>query len=212
MGTLTHDDVTIAVCTYGADTWRELAEYRALPSAETQGTRVLHIHADTLHDARNGALSHAATSHIIYLDADDELEADYVTHLLAGSADLRAPSVRYVQGERARGASPRMPHVAGHNHHECGGECLPFGNWIVVGALAPIGLLQAAGGWHDWPCFEDWDLWARCWQHGCTVEPIHAAIYRAHVRHDSRNRAGTVQARNEVHRRIARDLGLPVPD
>lgn len=212
MAQVTTDDVTIAVCTYGDDSWRHLAEGRALPSAREQGVPVIHVHADTLRDSRNAALDQIATSHVIYLDADDELETLYVRWLVeTGTADLRAPAVRYVRsGPGGGNVYARMPRVSGHEH-DCTGDCLPYGNWLVIGTLAPVQLLRDAGGWHEWPCFEDWDLWARCWQRGCTVEGIPRAIYRAHVRPDSRNRAGTVHVRNEVHRDIARDLGLPVP-
>ena len=169
----------------------------------------VHAYGGTLAGARNHGLSKVRTSHVLYLDADDELEPDCVRRLVeGGTADLRAPAVRYVRDDRPRAAS--MPQVAGH-HHRCTGQCLPHGNWLVVGTLAPAELIRRVGGWREWQCFEDWDLWLRCWQAGATVEGIPTAVYRAHVRPDSRNRTGTVQDRNAVHRKIAADLGVPIP-
>lgn len=208
-------DVTVAVATCsivrpprGYRSWPDLAERRAIPSAEAEGVPVVHAHAGTLHDARNQALDQVDTEWVIHLDADDELEAGYIEALAAGTADLRAPAVRYVSPARA--AWPRVPTVAGHAH-ACSADCLPAGNWLVVGTLAPADLVRKVGGWSDYPWSEDWDLWVRCWQAGATVEAIPSAVYRAHVRSDSRNRAPARTARLAAHRAIAAANGLPIP-
>lgn len=206
-------DVTVAVATYGQRWWQRLAQSRAIPSAEALGVPVVHRHADTLHDARNGALAGVDTEWVIFLDADDELEPGYVAAMAAGTADVRAPSVRYVRsGPRlARNTVPaRMPTVAGHGH-ACEAACLEWGNWLVVGAMVRAELVRKVGGWRDFPWSEDWDLWVRCWQAGASVEAVPAAVYRAHVRPGSRNRAPSREARLEAHRAIARANGLPVP-
>lgn len=201
-------DVTVAIGTFGAESWVQLAERRAIPSAQALDVPVVHHHAATLHDARNGALEQVETEWVIHLDADDELEAGYVEAMSAGTADLRAPAVRYVRGTRAD--PPRVPNVSGHGH-QCQADCLAWGNWLVVGALVRADLVRKVGGWRDFPWSEDWDVWVRCWQAGATVEAIPAAIYRAHVRSNSRNRAVRREARLEAHRMIARANGLPVP-
>ena len=192
-------EVTVAVCTYGDDHWQQLAR-RAIASAETQAP-VVHVHGDSLHGARNQALEHVDTPYIVYLDADDELEAGYVEALAAGTADLRAPAVRYVTHGKAH--PPRMPRVAGHRHN-CTADCLPQGNWLVVGTAAPTQLLRNVGGWRDFAWSEDWDLWLRCHLAGSTIEAIPSAVYRAHVRRDSRNRAPDrafkLAAHNAIHR------------
>jgi len=201
-------DATIAVCTFGGPEWPQLAERVALPSAESFGVPVVHVHAATLHDARNGALDRVQTEWVVYLDADDELEPGFLDWMADGTADLRAPSVRYVRAGIDRHAY--VPQVSGHTH-ACTGECLPFGNWLVIGSAVRPDTIRRAGGWREWPCYEDWDLWLRCWQQGATVEAVPRSIYRAHVRPESRNRAGDPLDRLEVHRAIARDLGVPVP-
>jgi hypothetical protein len=200
-------DLTVVVGTFGEESWRVLAEQRAIPSARQLGVPVIHHHADTLHDARNGALAQVRTEWVVHLDADDELEAGYLAAMARGSADVRAPAVRYVKGRRLGIA--RMPAVSGHAHG-CVAECLAYGNWLVVGAAVRTELARAAG-WRDYPWSEDWDLWARIWQAGATVEAIPEAIYRAHVRPDSRNRSTRGEDRLEAHRAIARANGLPVP-
>ena len=137
----------------------------------------------------------------MFLDADDELEPGYITALQAGACDLRAPAVRYVAPDRFQAA--RMPRVAGHDH-DCTADCLPEGNWLVIGTMARTQLLRDVGGFEPWPIYEDWALWLRCWKAGATVEAIPAAVYRAHHRPDSRNRAPAREVKDQAHRDIHR--------
>lgn len=192
-------DVTIAVATFGDRSWVDLARERAIPSAEQFGCRIVHVHADTLMAARNEALTQVDTEWVIHLDADDELEAGYIDAMAAGSADLRAPAVRYMQG---RWPDPlRIPKVAGHQH-DCVAECLREGNWLVIGTAVCAEMVRQVGGWRDFEWSEDWDLWVRCWLAGATVEALPDAIYRAHVRRDSRNRGASREVRSACHRAI----------
>ncbi len=186
--------VTVCIGTYGDESWIATAQ-RAIRSAETQAP-VIHRHSDTLANARNEALGEVETEWVVHLDADDELEPGYIEALNQGTADLRAPAVRYIRGGGA--SMPRVPRVAGHRH-ACTAECLSEGNFICVGALAPTALLREVGGWREYPWSEDWDAWLRCWRAGATVESIPSAVYRAHVRRDSRNRAPDPAFKNKVH-------------
>jgi hypothetical protein len=199
-------DVTVAVATFGADRWRHLAAERAVPSAEALGVPVVTCHADTLHDARNGALAQVDTEWVCHLDADDELEPGYFEAMARASADVRAPSVRYIRQHRAR--QPGMPAVAGHTH-QCEAGCLVEGNWLVVGSLVRAELVRQVGGWRDFSWSEDWDLWLRCHLAGATFEPVPDAVYRAHVRPNSRNRGASRAERLAAHRAIAEANGIP---
>ena len=199
-------DLTVCVATYGDREWVDLANHRAIPSAESQ-TLVVHYHGETLHEARSELLAVTTTPWVCFLDADDELEPGFVKHMGAGTADIRVPAVRYISANSTPGAY--IPRVAGHRH-DCTGECLPFGNWIVIGAVARTAVAQNVG-WRDWACYEDWDFWLRAWQTGASIERCPSAVYRAHVRPGSRNRAGTPQERLQVHRQIAMANGVPVP-
>lgn len=195
-------DVTIAVATCGDLSWARLAERRAIPSAVAQGVPVVSRHVPgSVADARNAALEQVTTEWVIHLDADDELEAGYVQAVAAATGDLRAPSVRYVRPGWTP-PRPRMLRVAGHRR-ACTGDCLPEGNWLVVGTAVRTDLVRTVGGWHNWDVYEDWDLWLRCWRAGATVEPVPRAVYRAHVRPDSRNRAADHETRLRTHHAIA---------
>jgi glycosyltransferase involved in cell wall biosynthesis len=203
------DTTTIVIGTFGGDDWKRLARGRAIPSAMAQGCRVVHVHADTLHDARNTALDQVETPWVIHLDADDELEPGYVANMMSADGDVRAPMVRYVQRGRAV-SRPRFPRVAGHSH-ECSGDCLPYGNWIVIGAAVRTDLVRQVGGWRDFVWSEDWDMWLRCYLSGAEVRRARRAIYRAHVRSGSRNRSRTSDERLAAHRAIAAANGAPIP-
>ena len=201
-------DVTVVVATYGdLDCWGPLAD-RAIASVAPD-VPIVRVHGDTLDGARNEGLDLVTTEWVCHLDADDELEAGYFESMSVGACDVRAPAVRYVRGGHLR-MVPYVPRVAGHDH-DCTADCLDFGNWLIVGSVARTELLRRVGGWRDFPWSEDWDLWVRCRHDGATFEAIPDAVYRAHVRSDSRNRAPARSEKLAAHQSIARANGLPVP-
>lgn len=202
-------DVTVVVATFGGEEWRKLAHDRAIPSVVAQGLSYVHTHERTLHDARNAGLALVETEWVIHLDADDELERGYVEAMATGSADVRAPSVRYVMPGGGM-TTPRLPRVAGHQH-DCEAACLPYGNWLIVGSLVRADLVRKVGGWDDHIWSEDWCLWLRCHLAGATFEAIPSAVYRAHARWNSRNRGASQAERLAAHREIATENGVPVP-
>lgn len=191
-------DVTVCVGTFGSAEWNDLAQERAVPSAQRLGVPVEHCHGPTLAAARNAALSLVKSEWVIFLDADDELDSGYIEAMDAGTADVRGPVALYIRGARAR---PWQPRVAGHTH-DCTGECLPEGNWLIVGSAVRSEMVRRVGGWRDFDWSEDWDLWLRCYLAGASFELIPDAIYRAHVRPDSRNRGATREARLAAHHAI----------
>lgn len=194
-------EVTICVGTYGSGKWADLARERAIPSAEVERVPVIHAHAESLAEARNAALWEVQTEWVIHLDADDELERGYVEAMSKGTADLRAPSVRYRRKHHPKDRLPGMPRVAGHSH-DCTPECLGEGNWLVIGTCAKTNLLKDVGGWEEWPIYEDWALWLRCWKAGVSIEAVPEAIYCAYVNFESRNRAADIRFKNKVHYQI----------
>lgn len=200
--------VTVVVATYGSDQWVDLARARAIPSATALGVKVIHRHGVALHQARNGGLAAVTTPWVVHLDADDELEDGYLDAMMEGTADVRAPAVRYIWPGHAD--APRVPNVWGHTH-QCQATCLRSGNWLVVGAMARTQLLRDVGGWRDFHWSEDWDLWLRCHLYGASFEALPRAIYRAYVRRDSRNRGQTQAARLAAHRAIATANGVESP-
>jgi hypothetical protein len=199
-------DATVAIATYGDESWQRLATERARPSAEAQGVPVVQVHLTdgTLAQARNAALEQVDTEFVIFLDADDELSHDYVHWMSTGTADLRAPAIaQYRYGQLLWPSF--MPNVYRHRH-QCVADCLRVGNWLVIGACARTEIVYYVGGFEEFPWSEDWQLWAKCWKAGATVEPIHRAVYRAHLSQNGRNH----QHANATIARIHREIELSV--
>jgi len=203
-------DVTVVV-PYTGDPWRTWAHERAIPSAKALGVPVLVGEGATVAEARNNGLDQVDTEWVIHLDADDELPADYIDQMAVGSADVRAPMVAYLRHpnlSRARRREPKRMNVWGHTHM-CVGDCLAFGNWLVVGAMVCTDIAQKCR-WREWPVYEDYAFWVECWQAGATFEHTDA-VYLAHSDRGGRNTSMTPQERHRVHQDIARHYGLAVP-
>lgn len=202
-------EVSVVVGTFGDERYREWAVDRAIPSVP-EGIPVIHVHGDTLAGSRNAGLKKVETEWTCFLDADDELMPGYFDAMATGTADLRGPSVEYTQGDTPQRAY--VPKVAGHRH-DCTGECLPQGNWLIIGSVARTELVRNVDGFREFPVYEDWDLFLRMWLAGATVEAIPAAVYRAYVRRDSRNRGPSIESRNAVHHQIIESIygekGIP---
>lgn len=198
----------VVVAVYGnLSYWRPLAR-RALASAEAQTlapVQIEYVEGSSLHEARNAGLDRLRTEFAVHLDADDELEQGYLAAMATGVTDVRVPAVRYIQNGRPR--SPAILNVSGHSH-ACTAACLTAGNWIVVGAAVRTELARVVGGWRDFDWSEDWDLWLRCHLAGATFESLPSAVYRAHVRTNSRNRAPSRAAKLAAHRAIEAANGV----
>lgn len=189
---------TVCVATFGDSTWIDTAQ-RAIASAHRIGaTAVLHRHGKTLAAARNACADAAETEWLVYLDADDELRPGYLEAMAAASADLRAPVVECVRGRRR--LRPYMPQVWGHRH-ACTAECLRAGNWLLIGTAVRAEMARRVR-WREYPVYEDWDFFQRCWLSGATVEPVPRAVYRMYWRRDSRNHAPPMHEKDRVHREI----------
>lgn len=204
---------SIVIATYGDPGWEELAWSRAYPSTVGQGMRepfdgsvetiVHHVEDGTLAQARNQAAARAEGEWICHLDADDELEPFYIHEmyralLLLWHGDganhpgfpipdlLLAPAVRYWAADgREPGAG--IPNLGGW----------PAVNEAVIGTLVPRIAFLETGGFREraddgtpLSLYEDYDAWLRLVDAGAQLMHVPEAVYRAHVRPNSRNVAG----------------------
>lgn len=199
--------ISIIITTYGDESWKELAQKRAIPSTKDQGAYEVIIHHDEFSEigpARNHAAEKATGEWLLFLDADDELEHEYVDAMTAAICDERRPepallqpAVRYV-----RKGQMQNPILIPEKD-------LSTDNYLVIGTVLRRSLFRKVGGFGDYPHgFEDWSLWAKCWREGARVYPVPRAIYNAHVnplskhRQMWRNRALQV----ETHVRVQKEL------
>lgn len=158
--------------------WTPLAD-RAAASAENQTVKpevVMISRAHDLKTARNSAAEVCDSEWLVFLDADDELDPNYLEAMLNASGDIRQPATLGV----VDGKEDPFPVVLP-------AKPLIEGNYIVIGAMVRREEFILAGGFRDYPIYEDWDLWIRLVLRGASVQSVPAAIYRVHVREDSRN-------------------------
>jgi GT2 family glycosyltransferase len=174
--------VHVIIASYGSAEWERRGQLAAL-SARSQTVQpdwvtTLHVPGDAqIADVRNRAAQrHPEANWLIFLDADDSLHPGYVEAMLAGSADVRQPSTAGVHPDGSADEPSLIPH-----------RDLLSGNYIVVGAMVHRDAFDAVGGFRPLPIYEDWDLWLRMEEYGCSFAPVPDATYYVTVRQDSRN-------------------------
>lgn len=177
--------ISVAIGTYGNDHWKQTAS-RAIDSAQNQTVsahEIIHIHGSSLHDARNLAASKCTGDWIVFLDADDELDSKYLESmsqkisLLDSDLWLVQPSTLGIVDGREDPHPVVIPSK----------KSILDGNWMVIGTMVSKSVFTSVGGFSDLQMYEDWDLWIRCIKFGCKTTVCENAIYKVHVRNDSRN-------------------------
>jgi hypothetical protein len=199
--------ISVLIPAYGTVEWQDLAWSRAYPSAAFQGAHEVLVHYQPEGDVsstRNLLAERATGTHLLFLDADDELEVGYVAAMMlaldsAPERSLLTPMVSYLfhgQKDRIKAEPPKFWREVD----------LRDGNWLIIGTIIPKTLFMEVGGFRKRPIYEDWCLFARCHGVGAEIVKVPDAIYRAHWREDSRNKSMTREERTRAHYEIGRDL------
>jgi glycosyltransferase involved in cell wall biosynthesis len=198
--------ISIVIATYGEDSWRKMALDRALPSVSHLENEILvgHDPEGTIASVRNELASRASGEWLCFLDADDELDANFIP-VMERSVQKRClmtPIVQQVLRGHARAPS-FYPEID-----------LLRGNWLVVGTVLERSLFMEVGGFEDYPHgFEDWSLWFKCAKVGARVKKVKSAVYRQHINPRSKHRVAWRNRRLQVemHRRIQGELEAWTP-
>lgn len=199
--------ISIVITTYGGDHWREIASERAIPSAKEQDAYEIIVHHEPrmeIGPARNRAAEKATGEWLLFLDADDELDQNYVRamtdaicHYERPEPALLQPAVCYYRKGRP-GQTFLIPE-----------KDLRVDNYLVIGTVLRRRLFLDVGGFNNYPHgFEDWSLWAKCWKAGARVYPVPKAIYKAHINPQSVHRVAWRDRKWQVetHMRIQSEL------
>lgn len=192
--------ISVIIGTYGdIGHWSELAR-RAVRSAQAQTFEpegIYYNHGLSLHEARNEAAERAAGEWLCFLDADDELHPDYLRHMTVAIESssmgwdlLLQPATLGVVNGREDPVSCVIPK-----------KPLLDGNYMVIGTVVRRSSFLYAGGFRDFPCYEDWDLWIRMALNGARHVAVPLAVYRVHVSQGSRNN-GSRDEQVQVYKRI----------
>lgn len=195
------EELTILICAHGDERWRDLAYSRAYPSACDQAATIVCYRPElTLAEVRNAAGALAVTEWLCFLDADDELDFGYVDAMrraIDGEA-LYAPAVKYIDPKRTT-APACLPNE--------GGDMRAI-NRCVIGTLIRRSTFLEAGGFQEWPLYEDWDLFLGVHLSGVPIVYVPDAVYKAHVKRQSRNEPGDRKLATKTYRAIRAKHGL----
>ena len=149
--------MTFVVGTFGDQSWIDLARERAVPSAQMTGRPVLHVHGQTLAQARNEAVAKAATEWVCVVDADDEISADFADEAAKVDGDLLAP--RYIE------VHPDGSHV----EVDLSPRNMEQVNSCPISTMVRKSHFLDLGGFREWRGYEDWALWLTAYRRGFIV-------------------------------------------
>lgn len=166
--------VSVCIGTFGDPVWEDRAKDAAESAIAQRCAEVVHVHGDTLADARNRAVEEATGEWIVTLDADDALAPGYVDAMAHATGDLRAPTLELAYHDRR--VRPDLTKRDIERMNPC-----------CIGTAIRRDLLLDVGGFPDFEAWEDWAVFLRAVRRGATIEHVPAAVYRSWVRAHSRN-------------------------
>jgi len=169
--------ISVVIGTYGSyEKWAPLAR-RAMASVEKQTVAVeaIHVHADTLADARNIGARRTIGERLVFLDADDWLAPDFCEKIVEPEDVLQPMTVQHRGGYQTTLAKYMEPR-----------EDLLDGNHRIVGCPVDREVFMEVGGFDEWPIYEDWALWLKIRAAGGSFGKT-TGVYNIELRDGSRN-------------------------
>lgn len=177
--------ISVVIATYGGQEWFDLANSRALPSAQSECPDEIGAHHEPRGN-RASSLNHGAllahSDWLIFLDADDELAPGYLGSMRRALEQHPDGKVLFTPAvQQIRKGRPGNPFF----FPECS---LETGNWLVIGTMVSRALFNEVGGFHEHPHgLEDWNFFARCVRAGARIVRVRDAVYRAYVNPQSKH-------------------------
>lgn len=195
--------ISVMVATFGSDEWDRRGAALASSLADRQsGHEVFHYHGSGLGQARNHCAKEASGDHLIFVDADDDINDGYCDRMLERVEDgdvLIQPATEYV----------RDGQVTKARHLIEGRSSILEMNWLVIGTMVNATLFERVGGFDEQlPIYEDWDLWIRCVQAGAKLLQAPEAVYFiSQVENSRNNQSKEIQVKYEslIGKRYGRD-------
>jgi len=206
--------IGVVIATFGdRDRWSPLVQRAAL-SVDTQTHAPIGrvwVHGEDLASARNeGAaklgcerpVGQDRAEFLVFVDADDELDAGYLEAMHAAAlanhlrpAIYRPSTIGVYEDGRTDDAPCMIPRTD-----------MRVRNCCVIGSMVPAALFSEVGGFRPYPCLEDWACFRNLIAAGAGVVDVPDAVYRVHVRGESRNSPSAEM--NDTYRRILKECPL----
>lgn len=196
---------TVVIGTYGDREWfeRGATAFRSATD-QTVEAQVIRLHGDTLAMARNNGAASARGDYLVFLDADDTLDPRYIESMACAvyRAMIRSDHKTFLfqpstLGVYADGSEDSHPVLIPQ-------RALNTGNFMVIGTAVEREQFLRVGGFHEYPMYEDWDLWIRFRKDGAGFVKVPDAVYRVGVSPHGRNlapRDEQVRWFNEIRRK-----------
>lgn len=183
--------IAVAIGTFGHEFWKVRGD-QLQNRLGSQAAYIAHVHGTSLHQARNLAIRDCAdwgATHVICVDADDDLEDGYIAAMYDALDDLPAdqrvlcqPATRGVYPDGTEDAEAVVIEMPAR-------QTLMDRNVFVIGTMFRADHFEAVGGFADWPAMEDWDFFLRLRATGAKPIRVRRAVYRVGVNENSRNSA-----------------------
>lgn len=143
--------IDVLICTFGLPVWQTRGQ-AALHALGVGLGKHYHMPDGTLAEVRNWAAAEAEGPWLVFLDADDRLGPGYLDRMR--EAILRAdgePALYVPRLALGPGAAawPNRSRSMRETNHCCIGTCILRADMVE------------AGGFREWPAYEDWDLFLR---------------------------------------------------
>lgn len=171
----------VAIGTFGDESWELKAEIAAETALRTSADNVIHVHGDTLAQARNEAVAELGTDYVVVLDADDMLDPNYIDALIE---NLR-PDEKILYQPATIGL-----HMDGH-WDELANIIADRGmftaNSLVIGTAFSSDMFFDAGGFEEYPVLEDWALFLQMIVNGAKILSVPEMVYVVCFMNESRN-------------------------
>lgn len=174
--------IAVVVGTYGDPKWHTRAcdLVEQVHSCQTVQPQVaIAIHADTLQEARTMGVWGTFGSHVIFLDADDELDPEFIAkmndriHENAPKNIIYRPSIRGFRLDENGERTWLDPEPLMFERHP-----LLTRNYLPIGSMISRAAFLRSEGFGDWECLEDWAFWLQLVTNmDAVVEDVPEAVY-----------------------------------